>query len=396
MPCRRRCLFWRRNEAEEAFLTPTSSWAGKSFLSFVSFASHAEAQFSAEVCEAGSGGEAVRHRLCEELRRYASCVYGSSPLASARLPGSSAAWHNCNTNRKACCFVQTSRRPTGSAERSETRVAISLESRDHVPELPMVQTLEDGTISGALLTIMEFELWPQWMPMCQSAEVLKCWSPGEQIVRLDFRLPIVRIHLECLVYVCLVDLLEEEGCLELLACSFGSAPAKAVIAAVDHETAASSNTPADAAASEAPAASTPKKSSFPSSFLGVSAGSRKPFGMRTELHVFSLRIYPAGGSRGLSHGIRLVLSGEERCPVDSVVCMIWRMLSRSLISVLSLTAGQQQHPPMVPARHMFYADLERKILQTAERSTAGTGTHAERSIAECSTAACSTAECSTP
>mmetsp|Transcript_103003 Transcript_103003/g.181480 ORF Transcript_103003/g.181480 Transcript_103003/m.181480 type:complete len:385 (-) Transcript_103003:101-1255(-) len=380
---RRRCfrgLCWH-DEVEEAFLTPASSFAGTSFLSFVSFASHAEAQFSAEVCEAGSGGETVRRRLCEELRRTASFVYDSSPLASARLPGAGAAWQNCNTTRKSCCFVQTTRRPPGREERSETRVVISLESVDHVPELPLVQTLRDGSMSGALMTILEFELWPQWMPMCQSAEVLKCWSPGEQIVRIDFRLPIVRIHLECLVYVCLVDRLQEEGCLELLACSFGSAAAKAVTATIEQEeqeAAASSGAPLDAAASEAATTALPKRSATSSSsFLGVSAGSRrKRFGMRTEVHCVSLRIYPTGGSHGRAHRIRLVLSGEERCPMDSAVCMIWRMLSRSLISVLSLTVGQQQHQPMVPSRHAFYADLERKILQAAECSPAGTGTQA--------------------
>jgi len=210
-------------------------------------------------------------------------------------------------------------------------------------------------MSGALLSILEFESFPYWMPMCQAADVLRRWSPGEQLVRLEFRLPVIHLRLEFLIYCRLVNRLDEEGFLELLLCSPGGAAAGAFSGAGRDP----GSPPAD---ERRPFKSAP-------CFLGVQIPARRRLVARSELDCGSLRIYPAAGN-SLQQRARFVLQSEERCPVDTVISMIWRMLSRNLIPILAKYATGSHQQDMSPAKFAFYAELERGLLAASRRAAA--------------------------
>merc|ERR1719150_984395 len=70
--------------------------------------------------------------------------------------------------------------------------------------------------------MLDLRKWAEWMPICCSSEVLHEWGPDEQMVQMDFKLPMIAFHLLVDVYVCTVDLSEEEGCVEVLFCTSGS------------------------------------------------------------------------------------------------------------------------------------------------------------------------------
>mmetsp|Transcript_107684 Transcript_107684/g.335800 ORF Transcript_107684/g.335800 Transcript_107684/m.335800 type:complete len:211 (+) Transcript_107684:378-1010(+) len=203
------------------------------------------------------------------------------------------------------------------------------------------------------------------MPMCQSAEVVRRWGPTELLAHLDFRLPVVGLHLLCDVYICLVDRLEEEGCLEVLFCSSGSSVAGALCGG--RGTAAGCEGAAAATAVRAPrpgAGAGAEARGFLGAFLPSAARSWRA--VQAEVDAGSLRLWPTD-SRGLQHHACFVLSGEERCPLDSVVCQIWRMFSRNMVSLLA-HRSREAPLPVGSARLAFYEALAQRIAGAARHA----------------------------
>lgn len=251
------------------------------------------------------------------------------------------------------CWVRTRRR---QGRRHETRVVVEVRTADQVPEMRLIEEpaarRSGSEVRGALLVLLEFEAWPRWMPMCQTSEVLRRWGPGELLTRLDFKLPVVGVHLRTTCYIRLIDRLEEEGCLEMVVCSVGSALAAELLPGA-----------VTGGAGDRGAAAT--------SFLGVAlpgAARWARVGVHAEVDYASLRIWPTGGGGG-EHLVRFVMAGEERCPLDRVINMIWRMLARNLVPILARRACEA---PIITSRERadFYTQLERKVVAASARAEA--------------------------
>jgi len=336
--CRRRCCCrWGRRRGLErelagstGFLTPAASEG--------SFASLPE-ELLAEV-----DTEGARRRLCSELSRAAGDAVRVTAAALQQPGNGEARWRDCSSPGKARCWVRIQR----GGPRAETQIVMESDTADHVEAVELVKPLPPATASGALLVLLEFGSWPQWMPMCQAANIVQRWGPAELLARVDFKLPVVGLHLLCDAYVCLVDRLEEEGCLEVLVCSAGS---RLVTALGD----GGCGSPA---------------SDGRQSFMGVPLR-RGPSGwlsVRAEVDFASLRLWPTEAG-GLQHRACFVLSGEERCPVDSVIHQIWRMFSRNFIAMLASRAAEFP-VPVTASQLAFYEDLQQRIAAAAERATA--------------------------
>jgi len=192
--------------------------------------------------------------------------------------------------------------------------------------------------------------------------VLRRWGPGEILAHMDFKLLAVGIHLETTVYMRLVNRLDEEGCVELLVCSAGSNMAKSLS---HSEVSVMSDIEAPALASLSPGnVSSAEQAS--NSFLGVHLpnGSSRRFAVRAEVDCACLRLWPKGGA-GLQQRVIFMLAGQEKCPVDRVVCMIWRFLAKNTVNILDKRVAECPRDAMDPERLKYYRALEEQILELA-------------------------------
>lgn len=270
--------------------------------------------------------------------------------------------------------------------RAETRLVIEFNTADQLPEAELLRTAPvtasqlpgtsaGGSVSSAssvssssdvaqmssivcgLIVMLDLNKWTEWMPMCCVSEVLHEWGPDEQLARLDFKLPVVGLHLLVDVYICTIDRLEEEGCIEILVCTSGSYLV-GTHGGSEHNDAAGNHRPRT-------------ENGEPKSLFGVPLPKRSAnrwLSAQPVVDFASLRVWPTK-SRGPQSRICFVLSGEEKCPVDSVICMIWRMFSKSLAPVLARRVAEA--PISVSAaRFAWYRELERKMAIAAQRAEA--------------------------
>jgi len=253
------------------------------------------------------------------------------------LDAQQAAWRDNSSPGLAECFVRTVRGGT----RQETSVAIAVETVNQAPHFPLVESGEaPGSIRGALIQLLEFDSWPRWMMYSEQATVIKEWGPGQQIVHLSFKLPL-GLRLEAIVFVALIDRLDKDGFLEVVVCS----PASAVHLAVMQEYADSLH-------------------GRPGShgFLGVHTGGRKSrLGVLAEVDFAAVRIYPHADGNGVRHRLEFSLAGEEKLPLDRVIDLIWRSLSRNLVSILGKHVNQDRGSVFSPSKMAFYQHLADRI-----------------------------------
>lgn len=295
--------------------------------------------------EADAISDAARSRLRDSLAALVREVVATSPLTGApdAEPANSSgrgAWQDCSTPGQAVCWVRIARDAAG---RNLTTTAMELETVSHVANMQFVKTALDGNVWGALIPLMQFENWPQWMPICQAATTLRRWG-SEQLVHLQFKLPVVRVHFEAVIYVGIVDRLAEEGYLEFLICSSGSAVARSILCEDGSGTA-----------------------SAPSCFFGVPLPPSPRRGSRAEVDWATLRLWPGAGCQ---HRARFVMCGEEKCPMESVIHMIWKMLARNLIPILAKRGSENNRQLVSPRSFSGFARLEREIAAAEEKATA--------------------------
>jgi len=345
----RRCCCKRREDLQESltqgncgtpgYLTPARSISDCSFTTALDFE---------------EGGQRGFQRV-QELRQTLSQVAGALLLEIADLnvqegiaTTARGAWHNVGTHGKSKGWVQTER-----GSRAETRVVLDIDTADQVSEFCMIklsspvvrfELAQDTVVSspcvaeGALPVLLELESWPRWFPMCQRADVLQRWSPGEMLVQLDFKLPVIHLHLLVNLYVGTIDRLSEDGYLDLVICSANSKLASGV---VTHE--------------PGPAGRT----RFLDVQLPPAVLPRFQAGIDANADVAMLRISPRSG--GNQHRVQFCLIGEEPCPIDWLPRKIWRMMSRSLVSMLERRMSEAPPITVSPDGAQFYKEVEENI-----------------------------------
>mmetsp|Transcript_49478 Transcript_49478/g.115724 ORF Transcript_49478/g.115724 Transcript_49478/m.115724 type:complete len:407 (-) Transcript_49478:26-1246(-) len=328
--CCRRCC---RGGESEPFHSPENSTSG-------SFASACE-----DLEE--SIWPIVRETLVAELHKAstqalqcaADFARGLRSGHQPALDGPLTSWRNNSSPGLAECYVRTMR----GGSRQETSVAIAVETVHQAPHFPLVESGDEpGSIRGALIQLLEFDSWPRWMMYSEQATVIKQWGPGQQIVHLSFKLPL-GVRLEAIVFVALIDRLDKEGFLEVVVCS----PASALHQVVLQEYSDSLH-------------GRPGPGS--NGFLGVhTGGKRSRLGVLAEVDFAAVRIYPHADGNGVRHRLEFSLAGEEKLPLDRVVDLIWRSLSRNLVSILGKHVNQDRGSIFSPAKMAFYQRLADRI-----------------------------------
>jgi len=329
--CCRRCF--RRRDGESAlFHTPSNSASG-------SFASAIDDEEDAV-------WPAVRTALVAELSKASTqALAGASDFANGLQPvGTSqapaAAWRDSSSPGLADCHVRTVR----GGPRTETSVAIAVDTVNQASHFPLVEKGENPhSLRGALVQLLEFQSWPRWMMYSEQATVIRSWGPGQQIVHLSFKLPL-GVRLEAIVFAALVDRLDTEGFLEVVVCSPASAIYRATLR--DH---------ADSLPPEALREGNGR-------FLGVQAGGRRSLlGVMAEVDFAAVRIRPHEEGGGNRHRLEFSLSGEEKLPLDSVIDVIWRSLSRNLVPTLGRHITQDRGSCFSPSKMAFYEQVAARI-----------------------------------
>ncbi|CAK0841071.1 unnamed protein product [Prorocentrum cordatum] len=348
--CMRRCCCRRRRDLQESLTLGNGEtpgyWTPARSISNCSFT-------TAQECEEGGqrsfeGVQELRQKLAQVasalLLEVASLNVQQGVATTAR-----GAWHNVGTHGRSKGWVQTERR-----SRAETRVVLRINTADQVSEFCMIKMSSpvvrfelggDSVVSspcvveGALAVLLELESWPSWFPMCQRADVLQRWSPGEMLVQLDFKLPVIHLHLLVNLYIGAIDRLREDGCLDLVICSANSKFARGV---VTQEPGHDGGT----------------------RFLDVRLPPvmlpRFQAGIDANADVAMLRISPMSG-QGDHQRVQFCLVGEEPCPIDWLPRKIWRMLARNLVSMLERRMSEAPPIPVSPTAARFYRAVEESI-----------------------------------
>lgn len=386
MACIRRCLCcnrrrrWLRSCDSEEFLTPQSN--AQSF--FSAFGDLDDLQFddftkplrrracemiSSDAAQALAEVDASRGAGSGEAELAAAVPSSNGSSAVSASAAAASPWRNCGSPGSAECWICTQR----SRPRVTTKVVIQIDTRRQVPGLSLVHVLPSGVGCGAMLTIMEVQAWPRWMPMCQSTSILQRWGPAEVLAVLEFKLPVVGLILRATVYMCLRNRLEEEGFLELLLCSAGSRVARA---AEEGVAADGGFVPHQVSSVTSGAGAT-----YPPAFLGVPLPQQRlpRLGVQADVDFCSLRVHPRGAG-GLHHHATFTISGEEPCPMDSLISMIWRHLSKNIVAILAKHAAQASMPLAGP-RLEFWSKMERQVLAASARVEAAAPVLASSDIA---------------
>eukprot|EP00927_Polykrikos_kofoidii_P052806 TRINITY_DN46777_c0_g1_i1.p1 TRINITY_DN46777_c0_g1~~TRINITY_DN46777_c0_g1_i1.p1 ORF type:complete len:379 (-),score=56.86 TRINITY_DN46777_c0_g1_i1:76-1212(-) len=340
------CCCRRRNQ--DGFRTPISS--GESFAT--------TDDVPRDDIESNWTPEDSRAHFFEELRSQCYDLEKSSPFGEHGSSGAIGVWKDCSTAGEATCWVQISRQ-RGSP--SFTSSAIEAETVQVVPELVLLRTTTttngEREVSGALLRLIEFEKWPEWVPMCNAVTVVQRWSPMEFLAHIAFRIPVVGIKVDSAVYINFIDRLEEEGFLEFFACSVGSTLAQAHM----------------------------KKERLyipflpENTLLGISMGEIPTLkrAVRCEVDCACFRI--TVGPDGVQHRIRFQMRGQEGSPIDKPVHMLWRVLAKNFLRLLATRDGDGPGHSLEANsdKFAFYASLEKNIAK-AGASAAATASTAQR------------------
>eukprot|EP00811_Abedinium_folium_P033024 NODE_6018_length_1712_cov_5.537539.p1 GENE.NODE_6018_length_1712_cov_5.537539~~NODE_6018_length_1712_cov_5.537539.p1 ORF type:complete len:434 (+),score=118.60 NODE_6018_length_1712_cov_5.537539:126-1427(+) len=357
--CWRCCRCCRRNNA---FITPATS-AAESFVSALEDTEDVHESHELEV-QREQASKVVRKQLCEKMGSLAVETWEASKRArsAATVAGSrgpnEAPWRDCSTPGKASCFVKTARCDDGKV-RSE--VAIEVNTADHIDVMNLLEVSPEG-VAGTIPVVVDSLRWLEWFPMMERVEVLHRWGPTEMLMRLEFKLPVVRIRLMFYIYLCFVNRLDEEdGCVELLICSDDGDMgrfAKGVAVELQAQSAAAPTADAEA------------------TFLGVKLplAPKKGLVIKADLDFMSLRLLP------VAPGVfqeRCIILGEENCPLEWVTNQIWRTMSRNLNSIIAKRASEAPVQALSGEDLRFFAELGRQIDAVAAKRQAEARAHAQ-------------------
>jgi hypothetical protein len=203
--------------------------------------------------------------------------------------------------------------------------------------------IEGLQAKGALLTMMEFEHYKEWFPFCESSEVLMRWGNTDRLVHMQLKMPIVGLRVQSIMYISLVDRLEEDGCLEWHVTSVGSSTSRSLFNLDEGE---------------------------PQTFLGVKLPkTTSRWVITAEVELMNIKIYPTGSS-GRHNWYCSVVESEEKRPLDSAINVVWRTLSRNLLGSMAKRSGDSEWKQLTPERIEFYKSLVQRLSEASMRAEA--------------------------
>lgn len=302
-------------------------------------------------------GLAVRERISTAISAaYAEGTTAAKEAIAGGARDPIAPWRDLSSAGVADCWLRTVRKPVAT-----TTILCSVRSANQVPRLLLLNVDEArSTVAGSLMLMTDMETWPSWMPLCQSVSVLERWGPNETLSRVELKLPVLGIRIESMVYSILVDRLDEEGYLEFRACT----PQGAIATRCDKEYAAEAG---DLGEVPEPSFKPGDASEEFDTFLGAHVPKGGRFTIRGEIDCASLRMYPTGDGE---QEYTLLMQADEKCPMDSVVNQVWKMLSRQLMGIIVKKVSTQKPLDVSAERLEYFAALERRIGAAWKRRTA--------------------------
>lgn len=132
------------------------------------------------------------------------------PKDPAAIPGSG--WLDCS-KKNARVFLAARPRRAGEPL-PRIVVCIRCRTQDQVKSLPMLQASGDRISGGAIPIYLSMAHWPTWFPFCDSVELIDRISPSRAIWRTRFKFLGISVEMICLAV--FNDLLDTEGCVEVL------------------------------------------------------------------------------------------------------------------------------------------------------------------------------------
>jgi len=305
-------------------------------------------------------GAALRGKISAAISAaYTEGTAAAKEAIAGGVRDPNAPWRDLSSAGVADCWARTVRKPVAT-----TTILCNVKSVNQVPRLVLLSVDEArSTVAGSLMLMTDLETWPSWMPLCQSVTVLERWGPNETLSRIELKLPVVGIRIESIIYSILVDRLDEEGYLDFRACT----PQGAIVTRCDKEYATEAGDLGDVAE---PSFKLGAANTEFDTFLGAQVPKGGRFTIRGEVDGAVLRMHPTGDGE---QQYDLLMQGEEKCPMDSIINQVWKMLSRQLMGIIVKKVSTQKPLNVSAERLEYFVGLERRIKAAGDRHTVERG-----------------------
>lgn len=306
--------------------------------------------------------QAAIGKIADECELTSKAALAEQRQTTRRASGDGC-WRDCGTPNVADFAIRSKRQDT---ERPYTTIVARIDTANQVQEALIVRTFpETGSVKGGMPMALEVEAFPEWVPFCRSATLVREWSLTETIARLEFKVPVINIRVTLLAYICMIDRLDEEdACIEVRLCTLGGTAAKQ---AQDMIAAESSTGRVLEEAQDGQ-----EQVEAPEPFLGVPVP--LPTGrldIVPDVDCSRMKFYP-NGKGGLRQEIAAVTELEESMPaaLDGSVDRIWRMLARNLLPIAMKRVDKAKPFAVSPSRFRYYQELERRIALASDKAEA--------------------------
>jgi len=101
------------------------------------------------------------------------------------------------------------------ANLSRDLVQFSINSKDQVPTIPLLEVKDEKIVCGTIPTIWALHYWPLWFPFCESNKLLRRFSPSSFV--MNCTLKVLFLRLDFVLFIDIADKLHtSEECLEIL------------------------------------------------------------------------------------------------------------------------------------------------------------------------------------
>jgi len=101
------------------------------------------------------------------------------------------------------------------ANLSRDLVQFSINSKEQVPTIPLLEVKDEKIVCGTIPTIWALHYWPLWFPFCESNKLLRRFSPSCFV--MNCTLKVLFLRLDFILFIDIADKLHtSEECLEIL------------------------------------------------------------------------------------------------------------------------------------------------------------------------------------
>jgi len=270
----------------------------------------------------------MRRQLCGNVWE---AVEAANTEAAGAMSGAGGLgdFRDCSTPGKCKCLARVIRPPNVLAQL--TVVA------DLVMKGMRLVTTSGGNVYGAIHMMLEPETWPEWVLLCERADILHRFGPDEVLCVLYMKLPIVNLRVEVMLYIKWFDRLDGDG-----RCG-------AILAGGD-------------------------RIAHVAQLVGLPVPKPIDHGwsvVKANLDYVQVSIDPVEETRHM----RFLVSVEETCPMDWMVRYIWGMIAARLMGILSSKVearmeqkrGSTMDKTAAKARLSFFCDIEQRIAGLVRR-----------------------------